>query len=333
MNSSASATVLFIFQLPAISGTRSLTSMPPLRAARCPRSARASRRHQSTDELTPGLASRNRAKRFTGRRRPAPASAGRRTGGSATARLRRRERRRSPLPPGGFQKTVPRRSLPSPERMWSWRTGARCPAPPSIRHVVSPSKPSASGDFGEPLPRSPGPRHRSRPAAPEPPVERGRAGRAGRLPPRTAQSTETHPRSCSGTRKTSRRRSESCPRTAKAIDHALPRRSPWRRRAPRTRSGRLHPRACPWPGSPRGLAAVAARSSTSCATPSVRQRAGRARRGGSERVVHIYVLRAEAEPRPRAGCCSWSPPAHTGRSRAAADRRHPTRRPPRVRRR
>ena len=48
MNASASAIVLFIFQLPAMNGVRSLMKGPPRRAAACPRRARATRRRPLT---------------------------------------------------------------------------------------------------------------------------------------------------------------------------------------------------------------------------------------------------------------------------------------------
>ena len=139
MNSSASATVLCIFQLPAISGVRPLMNSPrgpPPRQLPCPRSART-----SSAALHPRStgASHDLCRSRTGlqrRRRVAAADDGdpRRVGD----RLRRPSAcpaangASSKAPIGPFQKTVPARAIDRPRRPRRCRARRRGPSSPRV---------------------------------------------------------------------------------------------------------------------------------------------------------------------------------------------------------
>ncbi len=164
MNCSASAMVLFIFQLPAISGTRSLNSMPPLRAAPCPRSSRASRRRPSTN-ASRGPPVRNAARPRLSRHRRRRSSPAPRATASATARVPAANGASSNAPIGPFQNTVPAEAITSPydDAVFGPMSS---PIHPSGTSRPSSSSASVSSENSRPITRSTGSRNSARAADP-----------------------------------------------------------------------------------------------------------------------------------------------------------------------
>ena len=202
MNTSASATVLCIFQLPAIERcARLISSGPPRRGASCPRSARATRRRPSRDGSTRS-ARPNCASAAALSPPPTTVVPAQSATASATARVPPRTARARRRPSARSRRRVPGAAIALGVALR--RCAGRCRGPSSRR--------------ARRRRRARGARRRRRSASPSTrstgssrPCRVGRVGeharaRARRPPPRTASRRPRGP-ARAGTESTSRRRS------------------------------------------------------------------------------------------------------------------------------